>query len=123
MVKFSRRIQNLIADFRGLPQDNSSSALKDERSVEQLFRDILKKYVTKSDIKVGTEIFENWPRIVGDMFCGLCTPHRITTTNALIIKVQNSVVRQELFFRKEEILQRIREICPQSDVRTIVFSL
>ncbi|MDR0418382.1 MAG: DUF721 domain-containing protein [Puniceicoccales bacterium] len=123
MVKFSKKIQNLIADFRGLPQDNSSSVLKDERSVEQLFRDILKKYVTKSNIKVGAEIFENWPRIVGDMFCGLCTPHRITATDALIIKVQNSIVRQELFFRKEEILQRIREICPQSGIRTVVFSL
>jgi predicted nucleic acid-binding Zn ribbon protein len=122
-VKFSRRIQNSIADFRGLPWDNSPSILKNEWSIGQLFQDILKKYVAKSDVAIGVEIFENWPQIVGDMFCKLCTPHRTTATGALVIKVQNSVVRQELFCQKEEILQCIHRTCPRSGIRDIVFSL
>jgi hypothetical protein len=123
MVKFSRRVQNLIADFRGLPLDDSPSFLKEELSVEQLFQDILKKYVIKSDAGIRAEIFENWPQIVGDMFCKFCTPHKITAAGTLMIKVQNSVLRQELFFRKEEILQRIHQLCPQSSIESIAFSL
>jgi hypothetical protein len=122
-VKFSKKIQNLIANFRGLPEDSSPSILKDEWPAAQLFRDILKKYVTKSDVEIGAEIFENWPRIVGDMFCNLCAPHKITATGALVLKVQNSVVRQELFLRKKEILQHIYQSCPRCAIRDIVFSL
>jgi hypothetical protein len=112
-----------MADFRGLPQDNSQSILKDEQSVSQLFQDIIKECVIKSDVGIRTEIFENWSQIVGDMFCKFCTPHKITATGALMIKVQNSVVRQELFFQKEEILQRIHQLCPQSSITSIAFSL
>jgi hypothetical protein len=122
-MEFSRKVQNLIADFRGLPRDNSPSLLRNEWPVERLFQDILKKYVTKSDATIGAEIFENWSRIVGNMFCELCTPHRITATNALIIGVQSSVVRQELFFRREEILRNICQFCPRSGIGSIVFSL
>jgi hypothetical protein len=122
MVKFSRRVQNLIADFRGLPRDNSSSILKEELAVSELFQNILEKYVNKSDVAIGAEIFENWSQIVGDILGMLCTPHRITAAGALVIKVQNSVVRQELFCRKEEILQRIHKTCPRSGIVEIVFS-
>jgi hypothetical protein len=122
MAKFSKRVQNLIADFRGLPRDDSSSVLKEELAAGQLFQNILKKYVNKSDVTMGTEIFENWPQIVGDILSILCTPHRITAAGALVIKVQNSVVRQELYCRKEEILQRIRQTCPRSGISEIVFS-
>ncbi|MDR1907075.1 MAG: DUF721 domain-containing protein [Puniceicoccales bacterium] len=123
MEKLPRSVQNLIADFRGLPRDDSPSFLKDERSVSQLFQDILKKHVTQSDARIGAEIFESWPQIVGETFYSLCTPHKITATGALIIKVQNSVIRQELFFQREEILKYIHKICPRSGIRSIVFSL
>jgi hypothetical protein len=123
MVKFSKKAQNLIADFRGLPRDDSSSILKKELVAGQLFQNILEKYVIKSDAAIGTEIFENWPQIVGDILSMLCTPHRITAAGTLLIKVPNSVVRQELFCRKEEILQRIHQICPRSEISDIVFSL
>jgi hypothetical protein len=123
MTKFSKRAQNLIADFRGLPRDNSPSTLKDEWSAERLFQDILKKYVAKSDRTIKAEIFENWSQIVGNMLCKLCKPLNITLAGALVIKVENSVVRQELFLQKEEILRRICETYPHSGIGTIIFSL
>jgi predicted nucleic acid-binding Zn ribbon protein len=123
MVRFSRRVQNLIANFRGLPRDDSSSILKEEQSIEQLIQDILRKYVYKSDVEIGVKIRENWPQIVGNMLCKSCTPHKIGEKGNLIIKVQSGVVRNELFLQKEEILQRIREICPRSGIRNVTFSL
>ncbi|MDR3317656.1 MAG: DUF721 domain-containing protein, partial [Puniceicoccales bacterium] len=121
--KFSQKVENLIADFRELPRDNSMATLHEAYSAEQLFRNILKKYTVKSDIKIESEIIENWPAIVGDTFCMLCTPHKISPDGALIIKVQNSVIRQELFLRKEEFLRQIRHFCPASYIKNIGFSL
>jgi hypothetical protein len=123
MTKFSRRVRNLIADFRGLPRDDLPSILKDEWSAERLFQDILKKYAIKSDRTIKAEILENWSQIVGDMLCQSCKPHNITAAGALVIKVENSVVRQELFLQREEILRRICENYPHSGIRTIIFSL
>ncbi|MDR1303078.1 MAG: DUF721 domain-containing protein [Puniceicoccales bacterium] len=122
-MKFSRKIQNLIADFRSLPRDDSLSALRDECHISQLFHKIFKKYTIKSSAEIGAEVLENWPRIAGNALSKLCTPHSITAAGALAVRVQNGVVRQELFLQKEKILQRIHEICPQSGVGDIVFSL
>jgi hypothetical protein len=57
------------------------------------------------------------------MLCNLCAPDHITAAGALVIRVQNSVVRQELFLRKEEILHKIRESCPANSIGDIIFSL
>jgi hypothetical protein len=122
-VKFSRKIQNLIADFRSLPQDDSLSQLRGECHISQLFDRILKKHAIRSSTEIGEEVLKNWPKIAGDALCKLCTPQGITTAGALMVRVQNGVVRQELFLQKEKILQRIREICPQSAIENIVFSL
>ncbi|MDR0590632.1 MAG: DUF721 domain-containing protein [Puniceicoccales bacterium] len=122
-MKFSRKIQNLIADFRGLPRDDSLSKSRDERSIAQLFHEILKKYAIKSSVEIAEAVLENWPRIAGNTLCKLCTPQGITAAGTLTVKVQNSVVRQELFLQKKEILQRIHEICPQSGIGDVVFSL
>jgi hypothetical protein len=122
-MKFSQKIQNLIADFRGLPSENRQSILREERTIGNLLQGILKKYTATPDAKISGEIFEQWPLIVGNLFCDLCTPHKISPGGALIIKVSNSVVRQELFCRKDEILQQIRNLCPKNRIDKIVFSL
>ncbi|MDR1434922.1 MAG: DUF721 domain-containing protein [Puniceicoccales bacterium] len=122
-MKFSRKVQNLIADFRGLPRDDSPAVLRKERQIGNVFQEILKKYVKTCDAKIGGEIFDQWPRIVGPMFCSISRPHKILANGALIVKVENSVIRQELSFQSDEILQQIRRICPESPIHRIVFSL
>ena len=121
-MSFPRRVDNLIADFRGLPRDYSTSLLKEELPIGKLLQGILKKYAT-TDTKSNAEIFEYWPLIIGDLFAGITSPRRVTPDGTLIIRVQNSVVRQELFFQKNEILERIQHFCPRNHIQKIVFSL
>jgi hypothetical protein len=121
-MKFSRKIQNLIANFRGLPPDNSFSFLKEERSVDEILRIIFKKNIKTSRAKVGGDIIDHWPQIVGDSLGQFCMPHTISPDGTLIVKVQNSVIRQELFMRTDEILERLQRLCVGSEVCKIVFS-
>ncbi|MDR2200546.1 MAG: DUF721 domain-containing protein [Puniceicoccales bacterium] len=123
MVRFSRRIQNLIATFRGLPRDNAVSVLREERSLRDLLPDILKKYTGTVESRVSGEILTHWPAIVGEEFCPYCTPHKISPRGVLMVKVRDSVVRQELFFKRDAILGRIRRLCPEISIGDVVFSL
>ena len=122
-MSFPRRVENLIADFRGLPRDYSTSLLKKELPIGKLLQSILKKYTTTADTQSNAEIFEYWPLIIGDRFAGITSPRRVTFDGTLIIRVQNSVVRQELFFQKNEIFERIQHFCPRNHIQKIVFSL
>lgn len=107
--KFSRQVENLIAEFRGLPTDTSRSKLRDTRGLGQVVDQILHKYrigmATPEDA-----IRQAWPEIVGEGNATFCHPLRIDREKTLVIGVSNPVVRQELLFHKPVILQRIRTI-------------
>lgn len=107
--KFSRQVENLIADFRGLPPDLSRSKLRETRGLGDVVEQILHKYrigmATPEDA-----IRQAWTEIVGAANATFCHPLRIDRERTLVIGVSNPVVRQELLFHKATILQRIRAI-------------
>lgn len=107
--KFSRQVENLIADFRGLPTDTSRSKLRETRGLGAVVDQLLHKYrigmATPEDA-----IRQAWPEIVGEGNATLCHPLRIDRERTLVIGVSNPVVRQELLFHKAMILQRVRAI-------------
>ncbi|MDR2807122.1 MAG: DUF721 domain-containing protein [Puniceicoccales bacterium] len=122
-LQFSRRIQNLIADFRQLPHDTAQSILCKEQSVGHLFQNILKKYVKPSEVNLSDILLRYWPLIVGDVLSRSSAPRKVSPKGALIIKTQDSVVRQELFLKKDEILKNIYHFCPGNRIDDISFSL
>jgi hypothetical protein len=107
--KFSRDVENLIADFRGLPNDSSRSKLRATRGLGDLMEQILHKYrigmATPEDA-----IRQAWNEIVGEGNATFCHPLRIDRERTLVIGVSNPVVRQELIFHRAMILERIRAI-------------
>ncbi len=107
--KFSRQVENLIADFRGLPTDTSRSRLRATRGAAELMEQILHKY------KVGMAAPEDairqaWNEIVGEGNATFCHPLRIDRERVLVIGVSNPVVRQELLYHRALIMQRIQAI-------------
>jgi hypothetical protein len=106
---FRREVENLIADFRGLPIDPSRSRLRSTRGLGDLMEQILHKYrigmATPEDA-----IRQAWHEIVGEGNATFCHPLRIDRERTLVIGVSNPVVRQELIFHRAMILERIRAI-------------
>ncbi|MDR2432933.1 MAG: DUF721 domain-containing protein [Puniceicoccales bacterium] len=116
---FGRRIRNLIAAFRGLPPEESTSCLKKAKSIGTSIFTLLKKF---NVVKVTPQqiIHQNWPSIVGEGMAKRCYPVKILNDDTLIIHSFNAIVRSELQIQKLKILDNLRQFpnCAQiSDIR------
>ncbi len=118
--KFSRHVQNLIANFRGIPENYKPPAPARERSIESLMDRLQHRY------KIGVESLEdrinaNWKNIVGESNATHCSPSRIEREYTLIIAVSNPVIRQELQFNKAILLKNLHKIQGAQKIRNLVF--
>ncbi len=118
--RFSRDVENLIADLRGLPRDGSRSKLRETTSAGNLVERLLHKY------RIGMATPEEavrdaWNEIVGEANATFCHPLRIDRDRVLIVGVSNPVVRQELLFHKAVVLERIRAIPACHHIEGVVF--
>lgn len=118
--RFSKSVERLIANLRGVPEDTEGIPPKTERDVSSVVDRLMAKY------KIGVEsledrINENWPKIVGAANAKNCTPSRIDRETTLIIAVANPVIRQELEFNKRLILKNLHTLEGARKIRAIVF--
>lgn len=105
---FSREIENLIAQFRGLPKNLSRSTLRESKGIEGLIDKCVKSY------KIGEahptdHIMANWKEIVGAKNAHRCSP-KTFSRGSLIVTVANPVIRNELQFNRLQIMKRIQAL-------------
>ncbi|MCH6255323.1 DUF721 domain-containing protein [Puniceicoccaceae bacterium K14] len=118
--KFSRKVENLIANFRGIPENYKPEAKSREKGIDSIIDRIERKY------KIGIEsvedlINENWTQIVGAANARSCSPSRIERENTLIVSVANPILRQELQFNKAILLKNLHKISGTRKIRYLVF--
>ena len=118
--QFTRSIENLIANLRGIPEDFSPIERKQPEGIDTLLNNLLTKY------KIGVEsledrIRENWPQIVGLDNAKHCHPSRIERETTLIVAVANPVIRQELEFHKAILLANLRKLEGGKKIRAVFF--
>jgi hypothetical protein len=118
--KFSRPVENMIAQIRGVPLDTSRSRPRDTRALGDLVEQLLHKHrigmATPEDA-----IRDSWKEIVGAQIAHLCHPLRIDRSRTLIVGVGSPVVRQELFFHRAEVLKRIQAIPACHHIQAVSF--
>jgi hypothetical protein len=118
--KFSRPIENMIAEMRGVPPDDSQSRLRDTRTVGDLAEFLLHKH--RIGMKTPEEaIRDAWVEIVGAPNAEFCHPLRVDRDRVLLVGVSNPIVRQELLFHKTVVLQRIRAIPACAHITEVLF--
>jgi hypothetical protein len=117
--KFSRKVENLIAAFRGLPRNRSRARERETRAGGELVYEILDKYrvgmATPEDA-----VREAWVSIVGEPNAAYCQPLRIERGRVLVVGVSNPVVRQEMLFHRDVVLKRVRAIPACRQITSIV---
>lgn len=118
-MPFPRHIENLIASFRGLPTDRSRSTLRDSKPIGDLVSQVLEEYRVGLPSMEET-ISQNWETIVGAANVGFVDLLKIENGRRVLIAVSNPIVRQELFFHRKLILERIRELPGCSGIRNIL---
>lgn len=110
--KFTRRQENLIAAFRGLPRDARRSRVRRSRQIDDLLDSVLERYQVQTRTARDV-LMENWVSIVGGGYAHRCCPVEITARGELVIRVASATLRSELAFFERRLLQKIRalELC------------
>lgn len=106
--EFSREVENLIAGFRGLPEDDSRSKRRKTTELGPLIDELLVKYRISHD-SLEHSIREKWPELVGVANATYSHP-LVVERNLLVVLVSHAVVRNELFLHREGILQKLRKL-------------
>lgn len=117
-MHFSREVNNLIANLRGLPEDESRSRPRDVKPIDSVVEVILERY------KIGKPtaeeiIVKNWKEIVGEETAHRCRPMKLVNGKQLVILASNSVIKQELLFSERQILKRIRALPECGAIRDV----
>jgi putative hydrolase of the HAD superfamily len=73
--------------------------------------------------RVEAVIMENWKDIVGASIAHRCSPKSITKKNILVLKATNPVIRQELLFQSNAILEKIRKLPGCNAIQQLIFTM
>jgi hypothetical protein len=106
--EFSRAVENLIAGFRGLPEDRGRSKRRQTADLAALIDELLVKYRISHD-SVEHSIRAKWPELVGPANAAYSHP-LVVERNLLIVLVSHAVVRNELFHHREVILAKLKQL-------------
>ena len=106
--EFSRAMENLIADFRGLPTDTGRSRKRAATELASMIDELLVKYRISHD-SIEHSIREKWRELVGTANAMYSHPLAVEK-NLLVVLVSHAVVRNELFMHRDSILAKIRKL-------------
>ena len=106
--EFSRTVENLIADLRGLPDDDSRSRKRKATDLGSLIDALLIKHRISHD-SLEHSIRDKWSEIVG--VANATYSHPLIVERAqLIVLVSHAVVRNELFMHRLSILAKVKKL-------------
>lgn len=121
-MSFSRRHANQIALFRGLPPDETISFGRHTQGKALLIEDLIDEFLDVHQIGRLTpqqSLVNAWKELLGTD-AERCCAERIDSSGNLVVSVPNPVLRNQLRFRKNGLLKRIRELPECSFIREIV---
>ena len=107
---FSRMAEELVGDFRGIPFDEPRRSKKrPTQPLAGLVESILTQHQIGRDSAEHT-IRAHWPALVGVANAAYSHAVRIEREKRLVVHVAHSVVRNELFMHRAEIVVRIQKL-------------
>jgi hypothetical protein len=106
--EFSRAVENLVADLRGLPTDRSRSRRRKATELTALIDELLVKHRISHD-SIEHSIRDKWRELVGVANATYSHPLAVER-NLLVVLVSHAVVRNELFMHRDSILAKLRKL-------------
>ncbi|MFH1499262.1 MAG: DUF721 domain-containing protein [Verrucomicrobiota bacterium] len=118
---FSRLAEELIGDLRGIPFDEPRRQVKRAtKPLTELVEELLNKFQVGRDAPEHT-IRAEWPAIVGPANANYSHPVQIDARGQLLVLVNHSVVKNELFRHRATILERIQALPACAGVKKLHF--
>lgn len=119
MEKFDRCIENLIANFKFIPEDHNRSILRPAKKVNYLIDKLIQSFNTDKK-KYSKNITNHWIYIIGKENIKKCYPEKILN-NKLVIKVNSAPLRTNLIMQNNYILKRLQKIKGCNTIKAIVW--
>jgi hypothetical protein len=102
---------NLVSSFMNLPQDRAEKKMKHPLAMVDLVEKVWEDWGIGEEETTESLISGNWQKIVGRDMASKCAPTNLSRDGkSMQIRAANSTVKQELTFRKTEILKKIQTI-------------
>ena len=113
--------EDLVRVFRTLPHSPFLEQFKgiEPRTMDDILDVAFEKMKLGKEETAEGEIAANWAKIVGRAFAGKCAPDRLTDDGVLMIHASGAAVRQELSFKKRQILSSIQKLPRCGHVRDL----
>lgn len=108
-MKFSRKVENLIANFRGLPENWSYSKPRPAVKMDSLVEVLSERYQIQNR-KPEEVIMNSWKEIMGPDNAFRCMPKKISKNGVMVIKVANPSLQQVLRFQQQQLLKKIQSL-------------
>lgn len=119
-MKYPRYIENLIARFRDLPEDDSPLLDRGTKGLDGLLEVCVERH--QIDQETTEEIIQrNWARIIGPAYAQRCAPEKIDARQHLLVRVPNSVLRRELAFHEDKMMTVLRSLPGCEGIQGITF--
>ena len=106
---------NLVSDFMNLPMERAEEFTSHPVPMRNLVEEVWEDWGIGEEETAEAIISGYWQRIVGKGLSGKCAPVNLSKDGkTLQIRAASSTIRQELSFRKENILKKIKSLegCP-----------
>jgi hypothetical protein len=113
--EFSRAVENLIADLRGLPEDQKRSKRRPVTDIGALIDSLLVKHRISHD-SLEHSIREKWAELVGPANASYSHPV-VVERGLLLVLVSHAVVRNELFQHRLVIMEKLKKLPGCADIR------
>ena len=116
--QFSRIAEELVGDLRGIESDEPKRSRKrPTQELHNVLEQLLQKYQIGRSSPEHT-IREHWAELVGS--ANASYSHAVAIErNRLTVLVSHSVVRNELFMHRDEIVARIRKLPGCGEVKSL----
>ena len=106
---FPRKVENMIASLRGLPENPSRARNREVRELGSVIDKVLAKYqIGRSSPE--ERLREKWTDIVGAANASYSHPLQIDARGKLHILASHAVVRSEIQLHTDAILERVRAL-------------
>lgn len=115
---FSKLAEELVGDLRGVPSDEPR---RSKKRATQSLATIVEQLMVQHQIgrpSAEQTIRDRWPELVGAANAAYSHAARLER-NRLTVFVAHSVVRNELFLHRDEIVARIRQVPGGENIKSL----
>ena len=102
---------DLVSSFMNLPQDRAERKMKHPLAMVDLVEKVWEDWGIGEEQTIESLISGNWEKIVGRDMASKCAPTNLSKDGKTIqIRAASSTIKQELTFRRTEILKKIQSV-------------